>query len=86
MVSAKPWPVYHSERPVTHSVGGWVGLQVGLVGEENLAPTRIRTPDHPFRSESLYRLGYPGPLNQHTCGKIYSINIRDTSSPHRNPL
>jgi len=29
---------------------------------ENLAPTGIRSPDRPARSESLYRLSYPGPL------------------------
>ena len=28
---------------------------------ENLAPTGIRSPDRPARSESLYRLSYPGP-------------------------
>jgi len=28
---------------------------------ENLAPTRIRSPDRPARSESLYHLRYPGP-------------------------
>ena len=28
---------------------------------ENLAPTGIRFPDLPARSESLYRLSYPGP-------------------------
>ena len=30
-------------------------------GAENLAPTGIRSPDRPVRSESLYRLSYPGP-------------------------
>ena len=28
---------------------------------ENLVPTGIRSPDRPARSESLYRLSYPGP-------------------------
>ena len=37
-------------------LGGWVGPRDGL---ENLAPTGIRSPDHPARSESLYRLRYP---------------------------
>ena len=31
-------------------------------GAENLAPTRIRSPDRPASSVSLYRLSYPGPL------------------------
>jgi len=30
-------------------------------GAENLVPTGIRSPDRPARSESLYRLSYPGP-------------------------
>jgi len=46
------------ERPGSHCTGGWVGPRV-----ENLAPTRIWSPDHPARSESLYRLSYPGPQN-----------------------
>jgi hypothetical protein len=34
-------------------------------GAENLAPNGIRSPDRPARSESLYRLRYPGPENLH---------------------
>jgi hypothetical protein len=30
-------------------------------GMENLVPTRIRSPDRPTRSQSLYRLSYRGP-------------------------
>jgi hypothetical protein len=30
-------------------------------GAENIAPTGIRSSDRPARSESLYRLRYPGP-------------------------
>ena len=39
------------------------GCAPGLVwtGAENLAPTVIRSPDRPVRSESLYRLSYHGP-------------------------
>ena len=39
------------------------GLAPGPVwtGGENLAPTGIRSADRPARSESLYRLSYPGP-------------------------
>ena len=35
-------------------------------GAENLAYTGIRSPDRPVRSELLYRLRYPGPLNNAT--------------------
>jgi hypothetical protein len=39
---------------------GWIP---GIVwtGAENLAPTGIRSPDRPARSESLYLLSYLGP-------------------------
>jgi len=38
---------------------GWVPGPV-WTGTENLAPTGIRSPDRPARSESLYRLSYVG--------------------------
>jgi hypothetical protein len=37
---------------------------------ENLAPNRIRSPDRPARSDSLYRLSYPG----HTTTKTTTAN------------
>jgi hypothetical protein len=47
-------------------------------GAENLAPTGIRSPDHPARSESLYRLSYRGPLldnkSVQTVGQVDGIN------------
>jgi hypothetical protein len=39
-----------------------VGHRAGLEGAENLAPTEIRSPDRPARSESLYRQSYRGPI------------------------
>jgi hypothetical protein len=38
---------------------GWASEPV-WIGVENLAPTVIRCPDRPARSESLYRLRHPG--------------------------
>ena len=38
-----------------------MGLIARLDGAKNLAPTGIRSPDRPVRSESLYRLLYPSP-------------------------
>ena len=38
---------------------GWAPGSV-WTGAENLTPIGIRSPDRPVRSESLYRLGYPG--------------------------
>jgi hypothetical protein len=37
---------------------GWAPGPV-WTGAENLAPTGTRSPDHPARSQSLYRLSYP---------------------------
>ena len=44
------------------------GWAIGPVwtGAENLAPTGIRSPDRPARSESQYRLSYPGPPHIHS--------------------
>ena len=39
---------------------GWAPGPV-CTGAENLALTGIRSPNRPARSESLYRLSYPGP-------------------------
>ena len=50
---------------------GWAPGPV-WTGAENLAPTGIRSPDRPARSESLYGLCYPDP---HSFVIAY-INIR----------
>jgi hypothetical protein len=42
-----------------------MGPRTGLEVCENHAPTGIRSPDHPVRSQSLYRLSYPGPVTLH---------------------
>jgi hypothetical protein len=52
--------LYLRERPGTHCIGGWVGPGLVCKSAENLAPTGIRSPDRPARSESLYRLSYRG--------------------------
>jgi hypothetical protein len=39
-----------------------VGPRAGVDVCENLAPTGIRSPDRPARSQSLYRLSYPAHL------------------------
>ena len=44
---------------------GWAPVPV-WTGAENLAPTGIRSPHPPARSESLYRLSYPGPHSVHS--------------------
>ena len=42
---------------------GWASEPV-WIGAENLAPTGIRFPDLPARSESLYRLRHPSSCDQ----------------------
>jgi hypothetical protein len=59
VVSTTPRPLYPRERPGTHCTGGWVGPRAGLDVCEKSLPTGIRSPDHPARSQSLYRLSYP---------------------------
>jgi hypothetical protein len=54
-----PAAFYPRERPGTHCIRGvWAPGPV-WTGTENLAPTGIRSPDRPPRSQSLYRLRYP---------------------------
>jgi hypothetical protein len=61
VVNATTRLLYPRERPSTHCIGGWVGPTAGLDGCGKTRPTGIRSPDGPARSESLYRLSYPGP-------------------------
>jgi hypothetical protein len=50
--------------PIVYEAG-WAPGSVWR-GAENLAPTRIRSPDRPARSASLYRLRYPARSKQCT--------------------
>ena len=47
-------------RPGTHCIGGWVGPRAGLGGVEK---RKSGASQRLFRSESLYRLSFPGPQN-----------------------
>jgi len=63
------------ERPLPIiQEAGWAPGPV-WTGAEKIAPTGIRSPDRPARSQSLYRLRY---LAQELCGfqkrKLYDIN------------
>ena len=62
------WVIYAAPRPLifreyhgTHCLGGWVGPGPFWRAAKNLAPTGTRSADRSTRSESLYRLRYPGP-------------------------
>jgi hypothetical protein len=51
--------------PGTHLIGGWVGPRAGLGEVEKrkilpLSELELRPLDHLARSQSLYRLRYPG--------------------------
>jgi hypothetical protein len=58
--ASRPGRFYPRERPGTHCTGGWVGPEAGLDRCGKSRPTGIRSPDLPARSESPYRLRYPG--------------------------
>ena len=67
VVNARPRPLYPAgKEPGIHCTGGWLGPRAGLegCGKSAPAPTGIRPPDRPARSESLYLLGCPG---RHSC-------------------
>jgi hypothetical protein len=55
--------LYFPERPGIRCTGGWTDPRAVWTGAENNATTGIRYPDLPGRSESLYRLSYPGILD-----------------------
>jgi hypothetical protein len=59
-VSVTPRPLFTPGKDSLPIVleAGWAPGPV-WAGAENLAPTGIRPPDRPARSQSLYRLRYP---------------------------
>ena len=67
-VSVTPRPLFTRGKypvPIVHEAG-WAPGPVWTCAE-NLAPTGIRSPDRPCRSQSLYRLRYPAHLFQEAC-------------------
>ena len=52
-------------------IGGWVGTRVGLGGCKNSRPNGIWSPDRTVRSESIYQLIYPGPIQP----SLYKCNL-----------
>ena len=84
------WGVSVTHRPLFTSgkdpvpivqEAGWAPGPV-WTGVENLAPTGIRSPERPARSQSLYRLRYPGPsaavkgsFNTALCLVLLSTNF-----------
>ena len=70
LLNATPRPLYSREREPVSIVqeAGWAPGPV-WAGAENLAPTGIRSPERPARSELLYRLSYPGQTRNNCCSK-----------------
>jgi hypothetical protein len=60
------------ERDPLSATAGWDPGQV-WTGAENLAPIGIRSTDRAARSQSLYRLRYPGPVN------LQCLTLHDSS-------
>ena len=80
-VSVTPRPLFTPGKDpvVIVQEAGWAPGPV-WTGAENLAPTGIRSPDRPARSQSLYRLSYPAHtlvmdwLYNKRCKNILSLN------------
>ena len=77
MVSVTPRPLFTPGKDLVPIVqeAGWAPGPV-WTGAENLAPTGIRSPDRPARSQSLYRLRYPAhihPLPKHILTSDFSV-------------
>ena len=53
--------IFPGNRPGTKLTGVLRAAGTVWTGEENLAPTGIRSPDPPVSGESQYRLNYNGP-------------------------
>jgi hypothetical protein len=64
VVSVTPQPLFNPGKdtfPIVQEAG-WAPGPV-WTGVKNLVHTRIRSPDRPARSQSLYRLSYPAHIN-----------------------
>jgi hypothetical protein len=82
-----PVALPQENSPGTHCIGGLVGHRAGLDGCGKFRPsppTRIRSPDHPTRSESTTsKLLSNNPVNGHDippgargkCAECYEISV-----------
>jgi hypothetical protein len=78
VVSSTPRPHFTPGKdpvPIVQEAG-WAPGPVWTCAE-NLAPTRIRSPDRPARSQSLYRLSYPAHLEDGIF-PIYRTQLRSS--------
>ena len=73
-MNATPRPIYPRTRkpvPIVQEAG-WA-RRSARTGVEDLDPSGIRSPNRPARSESLYRLRYPGPRSYVTLLHKHSL-------------
>ena len=87
-VSVTPRPLFTPEKdpvPIVQEAG-WAPRPV-WTGEENLAPTGIRSPDRPSRKKSLYRLSYRAHVFIWLVRKFFCIscNTKVHYHFHENP-
>jgi hypothetical protein len=92
VVNATPRPLYSRKGPLPmyKRLGGPTGPV--WTGAENLTSTGIQSRDRPARSESLYRLRYPGPTSvvlnitvcKLVCGReMYSVVLTGPWDLHK---
>ena len=81
--SVTPRPPFTSGKdpvPIVQEAG-WSPRPV-WTGAENLAPTGIRSPDRPARSQSLYRLRYPAHIWQRAVSEIWCVFKKNSALYH----
>jgi hypothetical protein len=91
-VSITPRPLFTLRKvpvPIVQEAG-WAPGPV-WTGAENLAPTGIRSPDRPARTQSLYRLRYPahlevGVLLYYSFVPSFTLAFTLTALIHHNPM
>jgi hypothetical protein len=87
LVSLTPRPLNPRKRaPGTHCIGGWVGLRAGVddvEGRKIFCPVPGRELRHlspPARSQSMYRLSYPGYIKNYLGGPEEEIRKPQVST------
>ena len=71
VVNATHRPLYPLERnPAPIVQDGWAPEPL-WTDAKNQSPTGISSPDFPASSESLYRLGYPGPRMKNNAQSLF---------------
>jgi hypothetical protein len=76
---------HHAPATLPLHEAGWAPKPVWM-GAGYLAPTEIRSPDRPARSESLYRLTYPGPSTRRMHEKVRNLKQFLVAIPQKKKL